>query len=69
MKIKYLPLKKAKALEESIGWLSNYTTPEDEEHMIGESLEQKDEISTTLLHELGRINLKRQELIKLLTNE
>ena len=63
MDTKYISKKRAKLLEENISFLSNYETPEDEIHIVGNSLEKKDEELTNALLELGKINIRRKELI------
>lgn len=65
MKTKFLPLKKIRLLEEAIGWLSSYKNnlPDEETHVVGESLEEVDLKSTLLLRELGELNIRRQQII------
>lgn len=62
--MKYISKERAKQLEESMGWLTNYTTPKEEKHIVGESLDNKDEEYSKLLEELGQINLRKYEIIK-----
>lgn len=65
----YITLPKIRALQESISWLDNYQPKENEEHYIGESLDSIDTDSTDLLRELGEINQRRVEIVKILVNK
>jgi hypothetical protein len=62
----FISLERARQLEETINWLSNYKGPENGDmHQIGESIkpEDKEEEFTQLLLELGEINKRREEII------
>ena len=54
----------ANSLEESIGWLSNYTNPKDETHFVGENRDNIDAEATEKLRELGNLNSKRKEILE-----
>lgn len=42
--VKFLSIEKIKALQKSMGWLSNYMGPDnDETHVVGESINGNDE--------------------------
>lgn len=60
---KHLTLDKIQQLENSIGFLSNYKTPDNEEHHIGFNINCVDVKETNLLIELGRINKRREQII------
>lgn len=64
---RYATREKLKALESSIGFLSNYRNPEDEIVHIGSSINNIDVPDTKHLYELGEINARREELISMLT--
>lgn len=65
METKFLPIEKIRLLEEVIGWLSEYKNdlPDEETHVVGESLEEVDFELTVLLRELGELNIRRQQII------
>lgn len=72
MKVYYMPLSKAQFLEESIGWLSNYTGPEENSvDQIGPSSKKEDKNVeyTDLLIELGNINKRRKEILNKFTDD
>lgn len=61
----YISKQKIKVLEDSIGFLSNYKTPDSQvSHIVGENLNDIDLENTILLNRLGQINLERENLIK-----
>lgn len=65
--IMFMSLERAKQLQESIAWLSNYKGSQDGiEDQIGNSakLEDRDEHFTILLHRLGELNKEREEILK-----
>lgn len=55
-------------LQESIRFLDHYM-PDGNEHVVGESLDKKDEnkSKTECLRRLGQLNLDRKQLIESLT--
>jgi hypothetical protein len=62
-----MPLERAKQLQDSIAWLSNYKGSEKGiEDQIGNSnaIEERDEHFTKLLHRLGELNKEREEILK-----
>lgn len=62
----FISLDKAIRLEQSIGFLSNFTidnTNKDIEYVIGNSLEDVDEKYTKLFQKLIKINTQRQKLL------
>ena len=66
--LQFISHKKAKLLEDSIGFLSNYSGPDDNEiHVVGNSLKEEDRNiqMTELLLELGKINKRRKEILDL----
>jgi hypothetical protein len=63
---KFITPERIKGLQESIMWLDDYKTPEDEHHFVGLNKNTELSIPTQYLNELGRINKRREELIKLL---
>ncbi|MEO6305573.1 MAG: hypothetical protein ABIP51_20585 [Bacteroidia bacterium] len=67
MNIEFLTKKKAFELETALSFLSRYTGPEEGViHQIGASnkIEDRDEEMTDLFIELGKINMRRAEIIK-----
>lgn len=69
MKKAYLTLERVKKLQESIGYLYNYKTPSDEIHHIGCNINCEDMEETRLLRELGKINIRREQIIAHLMNK
>lgn len=70
IKKEYLTIEKVKALQESIGFLDSYKTPEDETvHHIGPNINTEDVAETKLLRELGEINKRRQTIIETIMNK
>jgi hypothetical protein len=63
MKIKYISKERAKKLEESVNFLSEYTKPADEFHVVGDNFEEIDAQGTSMLIELGHINQRRNEIL------
>lgn len=64
VKEEFISIEKARSLEESIMWLSNYTGPEEGvSHKVARNIYEKDVERTKLLLELGKINTRRQEII------
>lgn len=61
MERKHIPLEKISILEESIGWLSDYKTPN--EAKVARNKFELDVDNTRILDEIGRLNLKRERLI------
>ena len=65
---KVIPLDKAKQLENTIGWLSDYLHEESEYHFVvnkeGKTLFKE----TSLLRKLGKINIERKKILKELLN-
>ena len=71
MEKKFLSIDKIKKLEELIAWLSDYSydgSDGEEEHFVGESLDQIDIDKTILLRQLGELNAKRKVLIEKILN-
>jgi len=64
MEKKYLPLEKAKKLEEVIGFLSHYKPVEGFVDHIGPSIEEVDEKYSQLLKRLGELNVERDEILE-----
>lgn len=66
---KVIPLDKAKQLEDTIGWLSDYLHEENEYHFVvnekGKTLFKE----TSLLRKLGKINMERKKILKELLNK
>lgn len=63
---KFIEISRLQNLQDSIGYLDNYTTPTDEIHHIGPNINTENVTETNLLRELGRINLRRMEIINIL---
>lgn len=64
---KHITPERVRNLHESTNWLDWYETPEGEQHFVGLNINTEFAIPTQHLNELGRINKRRKELIKLLT--
>lgn len=64
MKKAFLSILKVQALQNSIAFLETYAPPPNEEHHIGSSLEDVNEMQTELLKELGSLNLRRVHIIQ-----
>lgn len=69
MKTQFISLKRLQLLENSVEFISSYRhSPEFKkvEHVVGASTkpEDRDDKATTLLQELGQLNLRREEIIK-----
>lgn len=62
MERKHIPLEKITILEDAIGWLSDYKTPN--EAKVARNKFELDVENTLLLDEIGRLNLRREKLIK-----
>jgi len=66
---RYISLKKATEMEDSIGFLSHYTGPHlhgqpwGGENVVGNSLTDIDQEATDKLKRLGEINKEREELL------
>ena len=63
MATKFITLNRAKDLEVSIGWLSNYQNKSGEKHVIGNSLEDIDAEATEKLKQLSKLNKERESLL------
>ena len=61
--IKYLTKEKVIILQEIGGFLNNYTS-KNEIHHIGPDINTEDVKDTSLLKELGQINLRRNQIIE-----
>ena len=61
---KYLTKEQIITLQESVGFLDNYITPDNEVHHVGPNVNTEDMKETLLLRELGEINLRRIQIIK-----
>ncbi len=66
MKKAFLPIEKVKQLQDSIGFLNDYKETPDEIDHIGPNINTEDVKQTELLRELGKINARRDEIIKAL---
>lgn len=64
---KFITIERVKSLHESINWLDDYETIDGEIHHIGANINTMDVNYTKLLNELGNINIRKKEIIKLLT--
>jgi hypothetical protein len=69
MKKAFLSLEKIKNLQNVIGFLDNYKTPSNEMHHIGPNINTENVEETKLLRELGKINVRREQIIKKLMNK
>lgn len=49
--------------------MSVYKTPDDEVHHIGPNIETEDVELTKLFKELGEINIRRDEIIRIIMGE
>lgn len=71
--VEFISIKRAALLENSINWLSLYKGSVDKniQHVVGETKKEEDrDIEfTNLLLELGEINKRREEIIKLFVNK
>lgn len=61
---KCIEIERLRRLQTSIGFLDSYKTPVDEVHHIGANINTENVKKTKLLRELGRINLRREVIIK-----
>lgn len=67
---KYISIKRAVSMEDSIMFLSSYTGPHlggkpwDGQDVVGTSLDDIDQVATEKLRRLGEINKERQEILK-----
>lgn len=66
---RYITIERIKILQDSINFLDNYITPDNEIHYIGPNINTEDVNNTDLLRELGNINKRRKEIIKKLTSD
>lgn len=66
---KFITVDRLKSLQESIGFLDTYKKSSNETHWIKNEDESEDVERTILLSELGDLNSRRDELIKLLTTK
>lgn len=66
---KHIDIERLRRLEKSIGFLSVYKTPDDEVHHIGPNNETEDIELTKLFKELGEINIRRDEIIRIIMGE
>ena len=69
MKNKFLTIERLKILDEGFNYLEHYTTPTDEIHHVGPNINTEDVQKTKLLRELGKINLRRTQIINELLEE
>lgn len=60
----YLPLERLQKLQESVGFLDSYKTNPNEIHHIGPNINTENMTETNLLRELGKLNVRREEIIK-----
>jgi hypothetical protein len=60
---KFLTIEKIKTLEEGFNWLSEYKTPKEDVHHIGPNVNTEDVYETKLLRELGKINVRKEQII------
>jgi len=59
---KYISYERLTDLENAINFASDFK-PRDYEVVVGESLNQVDNVKTELLRELGKINIRREEIL------
>ena len=64
MKKYYLQIERIKELHKTFGFLYKYITPSgDDIHHIGPNINTEDANKTELLRELGKINVRREQII------
>jgi len=65
---KFIDIDRIKRLQELINFLDSYKTSDTERHHIGPNINTENVRETKLLNELGRLNVRRDQIIEELMN-